>query len=434
MSMRQQHHRRALMATVAGSLAVVAVTGGAAAQDPATMDYWYQSSGPEGLAIHEAAAAAYMAANPGVTITVTPYSFDDLQRILPVTLDGGTGPDVGSISWGAQAADLFASAGHLVDLTDHGAAAGWLDTYPEDLLAYANQAVPGRIFGVPPEQATVGVYYNSRIFEDLGLEVPTTFSEFEAVLQAVKDAGITPIATGGGDAWPLAHVWEQLIHTNVPFEHLTALEVDLDPAARYDTPEMIAATAKLKEWSDKGYFNEGMLGTSYLDANSLFITGQAAMNIGGTWALPEFATQPEFEARWFPMPRMNPELEWHAGGKAPSDLMVVTSYAEDQDAALAFLDYMLSEENARRLWDAGKLVTYQFDEVPPATNPLQADVYAGMQVTGPGYYMGVSCVEVNRGNWAALQGLIAGDTDPAGTMAVTQGIYEADCPQYRKDG
>jgi hypothetical protein len=57
-----------------------------------------------------------------------------------------------------------------------------------------------------------------------------------------------------------------------------------------------------------------------------------------------------------------------------------------------------------------------------------------MQVTGPGYYMGVSCVEVNRGNWAALQGLIAGDTDPAGTMAVTQGIYEADCPKYRKDG
>ena len=59
------------------------------------MDYWYQSSGPEGLAIHEAAVAAYMAANPGVTITVTPYSFDDMQRILPVTLDGGAGPDVG---------------------------------------------------------------------------------------------------------------------------------------------------------------------------------------------------------------------------------------------------------------------------------------------------------------------------------------------------
>jgi raffinose/stachyose/melibiose transport system substrate-binding protein len=321
-----------------------------------------------------------------------------------------------------------------VDLTDHGAEAGWLDKYPEDLLAYANQAEPGRIFGVPPEQATVGVYYNSQIFEDLGLEVPTTFAEFEAVLKAIKDAGITPIATGGGDAWPLAHVWEQLIHTNVPFEHLTALEVELDPEARYDTPEMIAATEKLKEWSDKGYFNDGMLGTSYLDANSLFITGQAAINIGGTWAQPEFATQPEFEARWFPMPQMNPELEWHAGGKAPSDLMVVTSYAEDREAALAFVDYMLSEENARRLWDAGKFVTYQFDEVPPPVSPLQADIYAGMQVTGPGYYMGVSCVEVNRGNWAALQGLIAGETDPAGTMAVTQGIYEADCPKYRKDG
>ncbi len=197
---------------------------------------------------------------------------------------------------------------------------------------------------------------------------------------------------------------------------------------------MIEAAAKVLEWYEKGYFNEGMLGTSYLDANSLFITGQAAINIGGTWAQPEFATQPEFEARWFPMPQMNPELPWHSGGKAPSDLIVVTSYAEDREAALAFLDYMLSEENARRLWDAGKLVTYRFDEAPPAVNQLQADIYAGMQLTGPGYYMGVSCVEVNRGNWAALQGMIAGETTPEETMAMTQGIYESECPKYRKDG
>ncbi len=165
--------RRGRLAAIAtAAVAVGALGTGASAQDPVTMDYWYQSSGPEGLAIHEAAVAAYMEANPGVTITVTPYSFDDMQRILPVTLDGRTGPDVGSISWGAQATDLFAVAGHLVDLTDHGAAAGWLDRYPADLLAYANQGVPGRIFGVPPEQATVGVYYNSEIFEELGLTPP----------------------------------------------------------------------------------------------------------------------------------------------------------------------------------------------------------------------------------------------------------------------
>jgi raffinose/stachyose/melibiose transport system substrate-binding protein len=427
-------HRR-LLVVGAATLSIAVLGAGASAQDEAvSLDYWYQSSGPEGLAVHEAAAQAYMDAHPGVTVTVTPYSFDDLQRILPVTLDGGTGPDVGSISWGAQATDLFARAGHLIDLTDHGAEAGWLEKYPADLLAFANQAEPGRIFGVPPEQATVGVYYNSAIFEELGLEVPSTFEEFEAILAALKAAGITPIATGGGDAWPLAHVWEQLIHTIVPFEHLTALEVELDPEARYDIPEMIAAAAKVKEWSDKGYFNEGMLGTGYLDANSLFITGQAAMNIGGTWAQPEFASQPEFEARFFPMPRIDPALEWHAGGKAPSDLMVVTSYAEHRDAALAFLDHMLSAETARLLWDAGKFVTYQFDETPPAVNRLQADIYEAMQRTGPGYYMGVSCVEVNRGNWSNLQAMVAGDMTPDEAMAATQAIYESDCPRYRKEG
>jgi raffinose/stachyose/melibiose transport system substrate-binding protein len=422
-------------ATIVAVLSLGATGIGAAAQDDAVhLDYWYQSSGPEGLAVHQAAIDAYTAANPGVTVTVTPYSFDDLQRILPVTLDGGTGPDVGSISWGAQATDLFARAGHLVDLTDHGAQAGWLDRYPADVLAFANQAIEGRIFGVPPEQQTVGVYYNSEVFEALGLSVPETFEEFEAVLAAIKASGMTPIATGGGDGWPLAHVWEQLIHVNVPYEQLTALEAELDPEARYDSPEMVAAAAKVLEWHELGYFNPGMLGTGYLDANSLFISGQAALNIGGTWAQPEFATQPDFEARFFPMPQMDPSLEWHAGGKTPSDVLVVTAYAEDLDAALGLLDHLLSEENARRFWDAGKFVTYRFDEVPSAVNRLQEDIYAAMQRTGPGYYMGVNCVEVNRGIWDALQGMIAGETTPEETMATVQGIYETDCPKYRAAG
>jgi raffinose/stachyose/melibiose transport system substrate-binding protein len=413
-------------------------SGGAATPEPSkapvALDYWYQSSGPEGLALHEAAVQAYMDANPHVTITLTPYSFDDMQRILPVTLDGKAGPDVASISWGAQGTDLFAKAGHLLDLTDYATTAGWLDSYPADLLAAANQAIEGRIFGIPPEQATVGVYYNADIFKANGISVPTTFAEFEAVLAKLKAAGVTPIATGGGDGWPLAHVWEQLIHTNVPFEHLTALEVDLSPDARYDIPEMLEAASKVLEWSDAGYFNDGMLATAYLDANSLFITGRAAINIGGTWAAPEFATQPEFEARWFPMPRMNASLEWHAGGKAPSDNLVVTSYAEDPEAALAFLGYMLSEENMTRLWEGGKFVTYRFPQVPDPVTPLQGDIYAGMQLTGPGYYMGVNCAEVNRGIWAALQGMIAGDTSAAETLADVQKIYQTDCPKYREGG
>lgn len=421
--------------TPSGSTAAPSPTAGSATPQPSaaavSLDYWYQSSGPEGLALHEAAVKAYMDANPNVTITVTPYSFDDMQRILPVTLDGKTGPDVASISWGAQGTDRFAKAGHLLDLTDHATAAGWLERYPADLLEAANQAVEGRFFGVPPEQATVGVYYNADIFAANGIAVPTTFAEFEAVLAKLKAAGVTPIATGGGDAWPLAHVWEQLIHTTVPFDHLTALELDLDPTARYDVPGLVAAAAKVLEWSQAGYFNDGMLATSYLDANSLFITGQAAINIGGTWAAPEFATQPEFEARWFAMPQIDPSLEWHAGGKAPSDNLVVTSYTENPDAALAFLDYMLSEENMVRLWEGGKFVTYKFPQVPAPVTALQGDIYAGMQVTGPGYYMGVNCAEVNRGIWAALQGMIAGETTPEETMAQVQSIYETECPKYR---
>lgn len=398
-----------------------------------TLDFWYQSSGPEGLAIYEAAAHAFTDLQPHVTVAVTSYSFDDMQRVLPVALDGGTGPDVGMISWGAQAADLFAKAGHLVDLTDHGAAVGWDQAYPEDVVAYANRAEPGRTFGIPTEMQTVGVYYNADVFTELGLSVPTTFAEFESILAALQEAGHTPIATGGSDGWPLAHVWEQLIHTNVPFEQLTALEVELDPNASYDSPEMVAAAAKLREWYDAGYFQEGMLGTDFLGANSLFITGQAALNIGGTWALPEFASEPDFEAGFFPLPQMDPSLPWHAGGLTPSNVLVSTKYANHPETALEFMEHMLGEDNMRDFWSKGLLVTYRFADTPPPTTRLQGDAYAAMQQTGPGYYMGVNCAEVNRGIWAALQAMIADDVSPADTMAGIEGIYSSDCPKYRTE-
>lgn len=439
--------RRRLLPLAAGAMLLATAAAPAAAQDVQTSGW--ESLGDVTLRLAgekasettlTALAAQFMEAYPNVTVELELKDWDSFMGTVLNIADSNDAPDIIFGNQGYTVDGPLVEAGLILPLDAYYDAYGWNDWYGDGAKAqfrFTEDGMDfgaGNLYGIAESADFVGVYYNVDKLAALGLEVPTTFAEFEAALATIKDAGITPIATGGGDAWPLAHVWEQLIHGNVPFEQLTALEVDLDPTARYDSPEMIAATAKLLEWYEKGYFNEGMLGTSYLDANNLFINEQAAINIGGTWAQPEFATQPEFEARFFPMPQMNPELEWHAGGKTPGDVLVVTSYAEDQAAALGLLDYLLGEENARRLWDAGKFVTYRFDEVPPPVTQLQADIYDAMQRTGPGYYMGVSCAEVNRGNWAALQGMIAGDTDPAGTMAVTQGIYENDCPKYRTAG
>jgi raffinose/stachyose/melibiose transport system substrate-binding protein len=60
----------------------------------------------------------------------------------------------------------------------------------------------GGIFGVPVGYAASGgVLYNKKIFEQLGLSVPTTWDEFAANNEKIKEAGIPPVLQTYGDPW-----------------------------------------------------------------------------------------------------------------------------------------------------------------------------------------------------------------------------------------
>ena len=52
-----------------------------------------------------------------------------------------------------------------------------------------------------------GAYYNKGMFEELGLAVPTTYDEFLAVCEALKQAGKIPIAYANQGGWPAYHLF-----------------------------------------------------------------------------------------------------------------------------------------------------------------------------------------------------------------------------------
>ena len=390
--------------------------------EPISLDVWFISQSPEGSEMIKSLGEKFSEKYPNVTVDFSFYTFEDMNRSLRLALDGGTGPDVANASAGLVGTDAYARAGHLVDLTETAQERGWVDNFGQDLLTFANLFAPDkRTYGIPTGSSTVGVYYNPEIFEQYGLEEPTTFEEFEKILSTLKENGVTPIAVGALDQWPLSHVWEQLTHVNVPFDELT-MAYTLDPNANYERPEYLEASAKLQEWAEKGYFQDNFLATNFSDANSLFITGEAAMNVGGTWVMPDFTSQPEFDAGFFPMPRMNPELEWHSGGQSPENNWIVPKYGENIDMAINFVDFILSEEVAKMMWSNGDLVNYKFDTQPEPTTPLQGMIYKAMQKTGPGYYPMVTG-ELLQAEGSLMQRLAAGEITPEAAMAELQKVF-----------
>lgn len=384
------------------------------------LTFWWEGAAVGNLEVFQQSFARYQEMNPHVTIEVSAIPFEDMLRTFPLALDGGTGPDV-SMSLPLESTTFpAAQAGHLLDLGPIGQERGWFEKYDTNALDVNNRGLGG-VFGIPYEWTVVGVYYNTEIFESLGLEPPTSFAEFEAILAAVHDAGIIPISVGALDGWPLMHVWQALAHGNVDYEVLRGLE-DKDPSYSYEHPGLIEAADKVVEWAQAGYLDPNAVSTNFVDANNLFISGQAAMNVGGTWVQSDFRGAP-FEVGFFAMPMMNPDLPARMGGFTPANDIVVVAGGDNVDEAVDLVEYLVSEENMQFFWESGLLVPFIFDTAPAGVDRLQEDIYAAMISHLPGHFIGVSAPETARVTWAGMQEIVSGARSVADVFAEIQQTY-----------
>lgn len=61
----------------------------------------------------------------------------------------------------------------------------------------------GKFYAMPRESSSFypAMYYNKKVFKDLGLSEPTTYDEFLNVLETIKEAGIVPIHMADKENW-----------------------------------------------------------------------------------------------------------------------------------------------------------------------------------------------------------------------------------------
>ena len=134
----------------------------------------------------------------GVKIVFEPTTSTQYNATLRLQLDNGTGPDLfysRSYSTGAE----LSEAGFNVVCND---IPGVKENFTESALSAFTDS-QGNVFAVPFAAVSHFVYYNKAIFEEQGIEVPTTFEEFLDVCQKLKDAGIQPLSNGIAANWDI---------------------------------------------------------------------------------------------------------------------------------------------------------------------------------------------------------------------------------------
>ena len=251
------------------------------AEEPVTITWWHISTKDPALSDWEKMADDYMAAHPNVTIEITVLENEAFKTKLTTVLQSGEVPDIFQ-SWGGGTLKEQIDAGLLKDITadldaDGGA---WRDTFAPGALAVFSS--DGKNYGVPWDMGMVGWWYNKDLFEEAGIAAPpTTWTEFLADIQTLKDAGITPISLGEGDSWTGMHIWSYLA-TRIGGE--AAFTAAADRSGSFTDPAFVQAGEELMKLIDLDPFQDGYLGATHDEMQATFGNGKAAMELSGQWA------------------------------------------------------------------------------------------------------------------------------------------------------
>src|SRR3954452_4024691 len=122
-----------------------------------------------------------------------------------------------------------------------------------------------------------------------------------ALAETVKGEGMITFALGNKDSWP-ATFWFQYLEMRLKGSGAVTAFVNKDADATL-MPEATEAFAHAAEIATKGYFPIGFNGMSDQESNILFLNGQAAMLLNGTWQIGASADAPDgFELSTFAFP------------------------------------------------------------------------------------------------------------------------------------
>jgi len=178
-------------------------------------------------------------------------------------------------------AELYSPEEFLRPLDDILAETGALDVMPPDLTDLLK--IRGNSYTVPMNIHRGNVMWtNTRLLEQAGVEVPTTFEEFFAVCDQLQSQGIVPLGMGIADGFELAHTFEVVLAGTVGAENTKGL---FNGTVSWTDPGVTEALENYGKVLD--CTNEDRSAGNWVQGIALVINDQAAFSIMGDWAYGE---------------------------------------------------------------------------------------------------------------------------------------------------
>lgn len=228
---------------------------------------------------YETAYKAWEARSGNIVVDLSAQSNEIFKSRVVMSFAANAEPDVLFFFNGADA-DSFVKAGKVVPIDEIRA------QYPEYACNMEEERIipssaDGRKYAVPVNGFWEAMFVNREILDKAGVDMPGadyTWDEFKGDCQRIKDAGFIPVAAALGN---IPHYWWEYCifnHTGTE-DHLIvpdSIESELGKA-------WVEGITDIKELYEKGFFPSDTLTTTDDDTFALFMNGEAAFLIDGSW-------------------------------------------------------------------------------------------------------------------------------------------------------
>lgn len=277
-------------------------------------------------------------------------------------------------AWGSGFLQPYVEADRVLSLTPYMEAdTEWANRFYDGTLS--STTFGGEVYAVPSSQTVGTVYYNKTIFSDCGLEVPTTWAEFENVCKVLNENNVTPIALGGSASWVVAYLMGMVQGGITGPEAYNGL---FDGSTKWAD----VFTEPFKAYQDMaalGAFSDSYLGVSYDEAREEFVGGTAAMYPMGTWDTAAVIDGLGVEnVGCFFLPAKTDGMKPCTVAQMDKIYAVSTKCA-NPDAAVAFIKMLSAPEYQGKLvLDTGALPVADADTSSGTVDAITQQVIAGM--------------------------------------------------------
>ena len=309
----------------------------------------------------------------GIKVDYQIVPSDQYESLLMTKINSGECTDIfGGQSSKFSIVTQFDVEKNAVDLSGESWAGNVEPAAAEELSA------GGKLYGQPIQDVSAcwAVAYNIKMFDELGLSIPTNYKEFCDVCEKIKAAGITPIYECVSDGWH--HVcWTEAAVAATKADSGYPDALNENKATFEGNKELTTMFSQLKEMADKGYMGDNYMSNQYADAPASIASGEYAMVLYNQGLGAEVnAVDPSFDVDnigYFVNPLCdNQALNVNYCG--PSRF--IFSGSKNIDAAKKYLEFMASDESLAYMTEnVGKFNQLPYTNAPSAYSKVVQDFY-----------------------------------------------------------